>query len=164
MIGTTNGPEAASAGSRHLLPVGLAFLLGMAVACGGQSGDDDSVTGSRLPVQTEIDPSTEQESDIGTVEDVAEEPLPVPTAVTVASADPAEFDERKLIAGAGSYRYVPLTDPEFVTADEAAFLASDSLVLGLSAGDEHRAYPVRQMWFHHIVNDVVGGSPVLVTY
>jgi hypothetical protein len=31
-------------------------------------------------------------------------------------------------------------------------------------GGESRAYPVRMMAYHHIVNDVVGGVPIVATY
>jgi hypothetical protein len=38
------------------------------------------------------------------------------------------------------------------------------MVLALIFNDDARAYPVREMAYHHIVNDVVGGVPVAVTY
>jgi hypothetical protein len=37
-------------------------------------------------------------------------------------------------------------------------------VLSLTVGGETRAYPLRVMTWHEIVNDVVGGVPVAVTY
>ena len=37
-------------------------------------------------------------------------------------------------------------------------------VLSLVVGGDARAYPLRVLLFHEIVNDVVGGVPVLVTY
>ena len=40
----------------------------------------------------------------------------------------------------------------------------ESYVLGLDWNGERRAYPLDMMWYHHIVNDVIGGDPVLVTY
>ncbi len=75
-----------------------------------------------------------------------------------------EFDADKLIAGPGVGTFIPLTDPEFVTAGEATFLDDTDIVLGLSHREEHRAYPLRQIAFHHIVNDAVGGTPYLITY
>ena len=60
--------------------------------------------------------------------------------------------------------FVPLDHPEFVTAGQASYLSDDELVLGLYAEGEARAYPVRMVFYHHIVNDLVGGSPILVTY
>ena len=37
-------------------------------------------------------------------------------------------------------------------------------VLGLSVNGEHRAYPIPMLSRHEIVNDVVGGVPVAVTW
>jgi hypothetical protein len=59
---------------------------------------------------------------------------------------------------------VPLDNPEFVTAAQASYLLDDELVLGLFAEGEARAYPVRMVFYHHVVNDTVGGRPILVTY
>jgi len=36
-------------------------------------------------------------------------------------------------------------------------------VIGLTIGDDSRAYPLRILMWHEIVNDVVGGVPVAVT-
>lgn len=60
--------------------------------------------------------------------------------------------------------FVPLDNPEFVTAGQASYLSDDELVLGLYVEGEARAYPVRTVFYHHIVNDWVGGRPILVTY
>ena len=43
-------------------------------------------------------------------------------------------------------------------------LKSDELVLGLSINGDHRAYPIPLLSSHEIVNDVVGGMPVAVTW
>ena len=65
--------------------------------------------------------------------------------------------------GRGS-RFVPLDNPETVSADEATFLQPDDRVLGLTVGGESRAYPISMMTFHHVANDELGGLPVLVTF
>ena len=59
---------------------------------------------------------------------------------------------------------MPLDNPAFLEASEATYLADDELVLGLEWAGEARAYPVQMMFYHHIVNDEVSGSPVLITY
>ena len=74
-----------------------------------------------------------------------------------------DFDPDRLIDGVGT-QFVPLTAPEFVVAAAADFLDPWDVVIGLSVGDEHRAYPVRQIAYHHIVNDTVGGVPRVITY
>ena len=38
------------------------------------------------------------------------------------------------------------------------------MVLSVSFGGDSRAYPIRAMAYHHILNDTVGGIPVAVTY
>ena len=58
-----------------------------------------------------------------------------------------------------------ILEPEFVSAMEAArWMMSDEGVLGVSIGGEHKAYPVSMLSRHEIVNDVVGGEPVAVTW
>ena len=37
-------------------------------------------------------------------------------------------------------------------------------MLGISIDGEHKAYPVTMLSRHEIVNDVVGGEPVAVTW
>ncbi len=61
-------------------------------------------------------------------------------------------------------RFVPLDNPEIVSADAATFLEPQDRVLGLNVGGESRAYPISMMTFHHVANDELGGLPVLVTF
>ncbi|MHC5114823.1 MAG: DUF3179 domain-containing (seleno)protein [Planctomycetota bacterium] len=44
------------------------------------------------------------------------------------------------------------------------YLVPSDLVIGVSLGGEHRAYPVSILNLHEVVNDRVGGTPILVTY
>jgi hypothetical protein len=37
-------------------------------------------------------------------------------------------------------------------------------VIAISLGGVARAYPIRSMSYHHIVNDEVNGVPVVATY
>jgi hypothetical protein len=38
------------------------------------------------------------------------------------------------------------------------------MILALRYGSDARAYPIREMAYHHVLNDVVAGVPVAVTY
>jgi hypothetical protein len=58
----------------------------------------------------------------------------------------------------------PLDEPAFVDAALADFVADDDVVLAVEIGGDAVAYPVRQMAYHHVVHDVVGGEPVVATY
>ncbi len=51
-----------------------------------------------------------------------------------------------------------------VVAPEMAALGSDDLVIGVSLGGESRAYPIRPLRFLEMVNDELGGTPILVTW
>jgi hypothetical protein len=57
-----------------------------------------------------------------------------------------------------------LLDPKFVPAGEAGFLKPNDRVLGFVHGDEARAYPIRILSWHELVNDRVGGVPVLASW
>ena len=57
----------------------------------------------------------------------------------------------------------PYTSPSF-TDPQAAQVDADDKVLAVRINGEARAYPIRTMGYHHIVNDVVGGKPLAVTY
>jgi hypothetical protein len=57
----------------------------------------------------------------------------------------------------------PYDSPSFEGAAEAP-VDSDDKVLAVKVGNQARAYPIRTMGYHHIVNDTVGGVPIAVTY
>ena len=57
----------------------------------------------------------------------------------------------------------PVYSPAFVSPAEATLLATE-LVMGLEINGDARAYPVGMLRIREIVNDEVGGIPVLVTW
>jgi hypothetical protein len=57
----------------------------------------------------------------------------------------------------------PYDSQSFSGASEAA-VDPDDKVLAVKIGEEARAYPIRTMGYHHIVNDTVSGVPIAVTY
>ena len=61
------------------------------------------------------------------------------------------------------WMFHPVAQPGFEKAD-AVKLDAGEMVLALDFNGEARAYPIREMAYHHIVNDEVGGVPVAVTY
>jgi len=60
--------------------------------------------------------------------------------------------------------FVPLGTTAFAQAAEAGWVAAEDPVLAVVLNGEAAAYPVRQIAYHHIVQDVVGGVPIAVTY
>lgn len=57
-----------------------------------------------------------------------------------------------------------IDDPSFQPADQADWLADEDLIIGITINGEPRAYPLRILTVHEIVNDDVTGRPVAVTY
>ena len=57
----------------------------------------------------------------------------------------------------------PIYEPTFVSVAEADLDAGE-LVMGLMINGDVRAYPVTPLRRREMVNDVVGGTPVLVTW
>lgn len=57
-----------------------------------------------------------------------------------------------------------VNEPRYVPAAEASWVAGDTPVIGVVVGGEARAFPVHLMEYHHVVNAVVGGVPVAVTF
>lgn len=62
------------------------------------------------------------------------------------------------------WMFKPLPHARFVEVAAATHLADTDMVLAVEAGGEARAYPVRMMAYHHVLNDVVGGEAFVVTY
>ena len=57
----------------------------------------------------------------------------------------------------------PVDRPGFEAAQQAK-IDGDDMVIAVSMRGEARAYPIREMAYHHIVNDVVAGEPIVSTY
>jgi len=61
------------------------------------------------------------------------------------------------------WMFHPVPQPGFEKAEDVKLDAGE-MVLTVSIHGDARAYPVREMAYHHIVNDVVGGVPIAATY
>jgi len=49
-------------------------------------------------------------------------------------------------------------------SESSSKLDAKEMILAVRYGDDARAYLIREMAYHHILNDVVGGVPIAVTY
>ncbi|TNC80426.1 MAG: hypothetical protein C9356_14305 [Oleiphilus sp.] len=60
---------------------------------------------------------------------------------------------------------IPAIDhPSFVPADQASYLRPEDRILGFTLGKVARAYPIRLLNWHEIVNDHIDGFPFVITY
>lgn len=78
--------------------------------------------------------------------------LPVLASVGLKAVNVSEL----IFAPADGARIAPVAD--------GADIADSDMVLGVSIAGAARAYPVRFLAFHHLINDRLGGVPILPTY
>ena len=62
------------------------------------------------------------------------------------------------------WMFNPLKQTAFPKASEASFVGDKDMVLAVTINGEAVAYPVRQMAYHHLIHDMVGGVPIVATY
>ena len=60
--------------------------------------------------------------------------------------------------------FTPLSDAGYVRAADADFVQPDDMILGIVVNGDAVAYPVDQLAYHHVINDAVGGVPIVATY
>lgn len=74
--------------------------------------------------------------------------------------------ERDAIKSGGPPRDgIPSIDkPKFISPDKADFMKDDDIVLSFTEEKTTRAYPLRVLVWHEIVNETIAGKPILVTY
>ena len=62
------------------------------------------------------------------------------------------------------WMFAPLKTPEYAKVREATFVDDADMVIAVELNGDAVAYPIRQMAYHHVLNDEVGGLPVVSTY
>ncbi|MCH7606262.1 MAG: DUF3179 domain-containing protein [Chloroflexi bacterium] len=67
--------------------------------------------------------------------------------------------------GPGKDDIPPIDDPKFESVEQAdQWLTDRDPVQVVDINGDARAYPMQIMIWHEVVNDTVGGEPVVVTY
>jgi hypothetical protein len=127
----------------------------LGVPCSDTDGDVE-LDGGRLPTEfaaAEATPKTDY--DDGEIP-LREEPLYL-------GHDRSTLADGDQSGGVGHDGIPSIDTPRFLPADEASMPACER-VFGVELNGDVRAYPQRILVSHEIVNDVVGGEPVAVTY
>ena len=74
-------------------------------------------------------------------------------------------DFKEIMSGGPPKDGIPaIDDPKFVPVAEIDDIAPTEPVVGITLGGETKAYPLRILMWHEIVNDTIGGVPVSVTF
>ena len=61
------------------------------------------------------------------------------------------------------WMFHPITSAGFESA-QGSKLNGSEMVMAVRFGNDARAYPIREMAYHHVLNDRVGDVPIVVTY
>jgi hypothetical protein len=135
----------------------LAILSLVAAACAAPQGAQPAIPPEET---TETQPSDQAEA--GTL---PEGPSALREQTSPEFPEPL-VDPGQIISGGPPPDGIPpIDEPAFVPISEAdKYLDSEEPIVVLEVGEEARAYPVQILTWHEIVNDTVGGKPVVVTY
>ncbi len=193
MMVNLRGSRLRSPSGAIALVVAVAVLSGVAAAVLVLTGDDPTVDepgtvaqvdaattedrGPDLldpatpPIESTVGASGPQEDDLGAepVSAVEAEPSSDPGSThdgMGTSSDirvPVTFNRDRMYQVIFRDSIRPIYDPTFVTVDESKLDDGDH-VIGLAINGEARAYAIGVLTSREMVNDVVGGVPVLVTW
>ena len=146
-------------------------------------GSDADTTPSETP-DSSVSVAGDQTLVKSTVEPPVEQPPEAPTEVPLVdkSIHSVPLEDIVFDTFGGSPRFLPLDqasdevilglrdlirpilEPAYGVAGDLPWLDDDALVIGYSSENGAYAYPVNVLDFHEIVNDIIEGVPVLVTY
>lgn len=143
--------------TRALVAAALAAAL-LALACGGGGTD--------APAPAPPEPATSTPA-VTTATDAPAATPTAPVATSTPSPAPTEAPEPELeiITVLPPDAIPAIDDPTIIPAAAAdEQLRPNDLVIGVSVGGEHRAYGAAFLSAHEIVNDMLGGRAIAVTW
>ena len=141
----------------HGIWVALLVLLLAACSSAPEPPADPVLVPTPLP---EAESPTPEPPSAAGEEQAAPTPLPGNIDEVVFTVDNEEYVIRPMLS---KDSIMPIYDPQF-TSPDAANLSPDELVMGVAINGDARAYPVGVLRTREMVNDTVGGTPVLVTW
>src|SRR5258705_1508965 len=62
------------------------------------------------------------------------------------------------------WMFNPLPNPAYAKSNDAGFVGDSDMVMAVENQGEAVAYPIRLMAYHPLVQDTVGGTPLVATY
>jgi hypothetical protein len=81
------------------------------------------------------------------------------------SLDNAIVPKNQILSGGPPKDGIPaILKPRFVRPEQAAFLKEGDQVIGVEVNGAAKAYPLKILNWHEVVNDTVNGIPIMVTF
>ena len=85
--------------------------------------------------------------------------------LTAFNLDNAVVPRNEILSGGPPKDGIPaLLKPTFIGAGEADFLKPDDGIIGVKLGAEAKAYAIKVLNWHEVVNDTINGIPIVVTF
>ena len=79
--------------------------------------------------------------------------------------DNAIVPKDQILSGGPPKDGIPaILKPKFVRPEQAAFLQEGDQVIGVEVNGTAKAYPLKILNWHEVVNDTVNGIPIMVTF
>ncbi len=99
---------------------------------------------------------------VGFRHQIVPKPLPAVMQSAVPSADPIRADE--IVSVIPRDAKTALVHPAYLAATQAFDIQPTEEVIGVVIDGDARAFPLATLNVHEIVDDVIGGQPVAVTW
>ena len=99
---------------------------------------------------------------VGHRHQIARRPLPAVMHSAAPSADPIAADE--IVTVIPQDAKTALLGPAYLAAAKASDIQPNEEVIGVVINGDARAFPLATLNVHEIVDDVIGGQPVAVTW
>ena len=145
-----------------LAPLFAFAIIGIAAACGASS-----VSETQAP-DAEVDPAaTDSQLSTATAFESGPVDLRAPTFAAKFSRpdEPKERGDLEIVTLLSRDAIPSIDSPMFVDVERGSRQMDDAdLIIGVSNNGERKAYSTAFLSSHEIVNDVVGGLPVAVTW
>ncbi len=133
-------------------------LIASACAVGGSGAQPEAIEEYPDAIRRDLDRQIRQERD------VAGSAMP-PRHLDAERFPETLVDRLGIVSGGPAPDGIPSIDePNFSSVDDVDWLADDEAVILLDLDDQTRVYPVQILIWHEIVNDVVGETPVTITF
>lgn len=85
--------------------------------------------------------------------------------LTAFNLDNAIVPREEILSGGPPKDGIPsILKPQFVGPQRADFLLDEDQVIGVEIGGIARAYPIRILNWHEVVNDTIDDTPLVVTF
>ncbi len=166
--------------SRYWILIGLVLTAGAAylILSSGPAVEEPSPVAAptatpiaEIPAETEAFEPSPTEPVSGDTDPTPPELIGQPPPSRAASEFSTDFSRHTIsyddvLSGGPPKDGIPALDnPTFVSVGEAdSWLRPEEPVIAFQVGDDARAYPLQILTWHEIVNDEVGGLPVVITF